>query len=161
MPSRRRFMESPRAGFVLAGGRSSPIGRDKALLPWKGSTLIESVAREVFVAAGNVTLIGSRSLAGDRYGNIGFPVIYDQVEGCGPLGGLHAALSITTTGLEPLCAAYHVRLVPLVKPAIDSKLLKMHDFISTIEARLWPAPDSTRFRNLNTPEQLISEREAR
>jgi molybdopterin-guanine dinucleotide biosynthesis protein A len=200
MPSRGRLMPSRRAGFVLAGGRSSRMGRDKALLPWKGSTLIESVAREVFLAAGSVTLIGSRSLAGERYGNLRFPVIYDQVEGSGPLGGLHAALSVTTaewnllvacdmpavthellqellaaaevsgadalvpstpTGLEPLCAVYHVRLLPLVKAAIDSKLLKMHDFISTIQARLWPAPDSTSFRNLNTPEQLISEREAR
>jgi molybdopterin-guanine dinucleotide biosynthesis protein A len=152
-------MESRRAGFDLAGDRSSHMGGNKALLPWKGSTLIESVAREVLLASGNVTLIGSRSLAWDRYGNLGFPVIYDQVEGCGPLGSLHAALSIPTTGLEPLCAAYHVRLVPLVNSAINPKLFKMHDFISTIAARLLPAPDSAPFSNSN-PAQLISEREA-
>ena len=193
-------MPSRRAGFVLAGGRSSRMGQDKARLPWKGSTRIESVAREVFLGAGNVTLIGSRSFSGERYGNLGFPIIYDEVEGRGPLGGLHAALSGTTAewnllvacdmpalthpllqellaaaevsgadalvpstpaGLEPLCAVYHVRLLPLVQSALDSKLLKMHDFISTIQARLWPAPDSAAFRNLNTPEQLTSERGAR
>jgi molybdopterin-guanine dinucleotide biosynthesis protein A len=81
-----------RAGFVLAGGRSFRMGRDKALLPWKGSTLIESVAREVLNAAGNVTLIGSPEL----YGNLGFQVVADKMEGCGPLGGLHAALSVTS-----------------------------------------------------------------
>ncbi len=187
---------SSRAGFVLAGGRSSRMGQDKALLPWKGSTLIESVARKVFDAAGNVTLIGSP----DRYGNLGFPVISDKLEGCGPLGGLHAALSTTTAewnvlvacdmpavtrelleellaaaeasgadalvpstpgGLEPLCAVYHVRLLPVVESAIHSKHLKMHDFVSTIHASnnacLWPAPDATVFRNINTPEQLIHE----
>ena len=172
------------------------MGRDKGLLPWKGSTLIQSVAREVLDAAGNVTLVGSP----DVYGNLGFPVIPDKIEGCGPLGGLHAALSATTAdwnvlvacdmpgvtrqlleellaaaevsgadalvpqtsaGLEPLCAAYHARLLPAVESAIQSKLLKMHDFVSTIDARLWPAPDADMFRNLNTPQQLTLERGAK
>lgn len=186
MENRRRFA---RAGFVLAGGRSTRMGQDKALLPWKGSTLIESVAREVLQAAGNVTLIGSPEL----YGNLGFPVIPDQIEGCGPMGGLHAALTVTIAdwnlvvacdmpdvshrlleellaaaeasgadalvpqtpaGLEPLCAVYHVRLLPAVESSIHSKLLKMHDFVSRIEARLWPVSHAGVFRNLNTPKQL-------
>jgi len=180
-------MGSSRAGFVLAGGRSSRMGQDKALLPWKGSTLIQSVAREVFSASGSMTLIGSP----ERYGNLGFPVISDQIEGCGPLGGLHAALSaaqgkwnllmacdtpavtrqllekllyasqdadadalVPTPGdLEPLSAAYNARLLPTVESAIQSKLFKMHDFVSTILARSWPAPDPSVFRNVNTPEQ--------
>lgn len=122
------------------------------------------------------------------------------MDGCGPLGGLHAALSVTTAewnilvacdmpavtsellkellaaaevsgadalvpstlaGLEPLCAVYHVRLLPVVESAIHSKLLKMHDFVSTIHARHWPAPDPAVFRNLNTPEQLTHEQGAR
>lgn len=183
------FMPKRRAGFVLAGGRSSRMGRDKALLPWKGSTLVESVAREVFIAAGNVTVIGSPEL----YGNVGFPVIPDRIDGCGPLGGLYTALSVTTAdwnvlvacdmpavthqlleellagaegsgadalvpetpvGLEPLCAVYHARLLPSVESAIQSKLLKMHDFISTIQACRWPVSHAGFFRNLNTPEQL-------
>jgi molybdenum cofactor guanylyltransferase len=169
------------------------MGQDKALLPWKGSTLIQSVAREVFQAAGNVTLIGSRSIRGELYGNLGFPVILDKIEGCGPLGGLHAALSATTAdwnvlvacdmpavthqlleellaaaeasgadalvpqtpgGLEPLCAVYHARLLPAVESAIQSKLFKMHDFVSTIQAGRWPVSHAGFFRNLNTPEQL-------
>ena len=100
MESRGRFMPTSRAGFVLAGGRSSRMGQDKALLPWKGSTLIESVAREVFDAVGNVTLIGSP----ERYGDLGFPVISDKIAGCGPLGGLHAALSATTAEWNLLVA---------------------------------------------------------
>ena len=193
MPSLGRFMPTSRAGFVLAGGRSSRMGQDKALLPWKGSTLIQSVAREAFDAVGNVTLIGSP----ERYGKLGFPVISDKIPGSGPLGGLHAALSATTAewnllvacdmpavtsqlleallnaaeasgadalvpqtsgGLEPLCAVYNARLLPAVESAIHSKLLKMHDFVSTIQTCLWPAPDPTVFRNVNTPEQLLEAR---
>ena len=197
MPSRRRVIRGSRAGFVLAGGRSSRMGQDKALLPWKGSTLLESVAREVFLAAGNATVIGPP----ERYGNLGFsmgfPVISDRIADCGPLGGLHAALSVTTAewnllvacdmpavtsdllkellasadvsgadavvpetpqGLEPLCAVYHARLLPIVESAIHSKLLKMQDFVATIQVRRWPAPDASLFRNLNTPQQLSGAR---
>jgi len=186
-------MRDRRAGFVLVGGRSTRMGQDKALLPWKGSTLVGSVARKVFDAAGNVTLIGSPQV----YGNLGFPVIPDRISGCGPLGGLHAALSASTAdwnllvacdmpdvnyrilkdlleaaeasgadalvpqtpgGLEPLCAVYHVRLLPAVEFAIQSKLLKMHDFVATVQTSLWPAPDPSLFRNLNTPQQLSESR---
>ena len=47
------------AGFVLTGGRSSRMGRDKALLPIEGSVLVERAAERVRAAAGSVTLIGA------------------------------------------------------------------------------------------------------
>ena len=84
------------SAVILAGGASRRMGRDKALMPWKGSTLIESVAREVLNAAGNVTLIGSP----ERIGKVGFPVICDQIEGCGPLGGLQV-LDLSRASLGP------------------------------------------------------------
>ncbi len=76
------------AGYVLAGGRSSRMGTDKALLVFHGRTLLERAAEAVREAAGSVTLIGERQ----RYGAFGFPVIGDARRGCGPLGGIHAAL---------------------------------------------------------------------
>ena len=79
----------PRAGFVLAGGASSRMGRDKALLPYRGSSLLEHVAGQVRQAAGSVAIIGPRRL----YGDLGPPVFEDLHPGCGPLGGIEAALS--------------------------------------------------------------------
>jgi molybdenum cofactor guanylyltransferase len=80
-----------RAGFVLSGGRSSRMGHDKALLPFKGRTLVEYVAAEVRAVAGHVTLIGDPG----KYSNFGYPLIQDIFPGCGPLAGIHAALSVS------------------------------------------------------------------
>ena len=65
-----------RAGFVLAGGRSSRMGRDKALLPLDGHTLVDHIAGLVQRAAGNVTLIGPP----ERYATLGYPVIPDLID---------------------------------------------------------------------------------
>jgi len=82
-----------RSGFVLAGGTSSRMGRDKALLVYRETTLVEHVARAVRDAVGSVTLIGDP----DRYGELGHPIYRDIVPACGPLGGIYTALSVAPT----------------------------------------------------------------
>lgn len=87
--------ETPRrshAGFVLTGGRSFRMGQDKALLPWRDSTLVEHVAACVRAAASTVTLIG----APERYGHLGLATLADRYRDCGPLGGICTALQTTT-----------------------------------------------------------------
>lgn len=79
-------------GFVLAGGRSSRMGRDKALLPYLGRTMLEHVAAQVLEAAGTVAIVADPA----RYAHFGFPVIPDERGGCGPLGGIVAALAAST-----------------------------------------------------------------
>ena len=81
-----------RAGFVLVGGHSSRMGRDKALLPYQGRTLVEYVAAQVLGAAGSVALAG----APERYGFLGFPMIGDLTPGFGPVAGIQAALASTS-----------------------------------------------------------------
>jgi molybdopterin-guanine dinucleotide biosynthesis protein A len=77
-----------RAGFVLVGGASKRMGRDKALLPWGGATLVEHVAGQVREAAGSVTLVGRP----ERYLALPFPCIPDLRDDAGPLAGIEAAL---------------------------------------------------------------------
>jgi len=80
------------AGFVLAGGQSLRMGRDKALLPWRGTVLAAYVAGEVAKAAGRVTLLGPAA----RLHGLGFDVLEDLRPGCGPLAALETALSATS-----------------------------------------------------------------
>ena len=83
------------AVFVLAGGRSSRMGSDKALLQLGGVTLLERALRTGYAIAEKVYIGGSRQ----RYGQFG-EVIEDVYPDCGPLGGIHAALSATTADLN-------------------------------------------------------------
>ena len=80
-------------GFVLAGGRSSRMGTDKAALLLNGRTLLQRAIEIVgSVTGGPVAILGSRELYG-AYGQ----VIEDLYPGCGPLAGIHAALSHSRT----------------------------------------------------------------
>ena len=78
------------SGFVLVGGNSSRMGRDKALLPWNGTTLAQHIASIVAEAAGSAALIGDPA----RYGGLGYPVYPDRLPGHGPLSGIVTALTV-------------------------------------------------------------------
>lgn len=81
--------------FVLAGGRSSRMGSDKALLPLQGQTLLQRALRTAVSAGERVTIVGSQQL----YGAFA-ETIEDIYPDCGPLGGIHAALNATRTDLN-------------------------------------------------------------
>jgi molybdenum cofactor guanylyltransferase len=78
-----------KAGFVLVGGSSSRMKRDKALLPWRGGTLVEAVAKSVDEAAGNVALVGRASIPEVP----GLECLTDLRPGFGPLAGIETALA--------------------------------------------------------------------
>ena len=76
------------AGYLLVGGKSSRMGRPKALLPFEGAPLGRALARVVERAAGSVVLVGTPEIAEA----IGYPAIADRYPGEGPLGGILTAL---------------------------------------------------------------------
>src|SRR5438270_10466499 len=74
-------------GFVLAGGRSSRMGANKAFLTLEGKPLIEHAKSILDSVCGQVFILGQRALYG-RFGQC-YEDVYPD---CGPLSGIHAAL---------------------------------------------------------------------
>jgi molybdopterin-guanine dinucleotide biosynthesis protein A len=69
------------------------MGQDKALLPYRGTTLVEHVAKTVSEAAGSVALIGDP----DKLGHLGMKVFADELPSSGPASGIYTALRVTQT----------------------------------------------------------------
>lgn len=85
--------------FILAGGRSTRMGSDKALLELDGETLLARTLQKARAVAGRVCIVGAR----EKFELFG-PVIEDVYAERGPLGGIHAALQATTTDLNLMLA---------------------------------------------------------
>ncbi len=166
------------------------MGHDKALLPFRGTPLVQSVAREVTLAAGSAVLVGSP----DRYGHLGFPVIADAYPGEGPLGGILTALHHSGAGwnlvvacdmpqltaawltglledaereeggadalvpagpsglLEPLCAVYHRRSLPVLEAAFAAGVRKIAQALGRVRTVVLPVQEVTFFQNVKTSE---------
>ena len=77
------------AAVVLAGGRSSRMGRDKLELTLGGKTLLESAVSRFSEAFEKVFISVADA---KKYPDIEAPRIVDILPGAGPMSGLHAAL---------------------------------------------------------------------
>jgi molybdopterin-guanine dinucleotide biosynthesis protein A len=76
-------------GFVVAGGRSRRMGRDKALLPWPGGTLLDHAVTRLRAVCASVRILSG---AERRYGESGVEVDLDPVPDAGPLGAIYTGL---------------------------------------------------------------------
>jgi molybdopterin-guanine dinucleotide biosynthesis protein A len=83
------------SAFVLAGGESSRMGCDKAFLKLDGETLLQRTLRVVKRVTANAWIVGDA-----RKFSFAGPVVEDVFRNCGPLGGIHAALSASETELN-------------------------------------------------------------
>jgi molybdopterin-guanine dinucleotide biosynthesis protein A len=76
---------------ILAGGRATRFGgRDKSALLIEGRPILERQIHELSQITSDILIVGGNPSARtvDSARNVA-----DQVPGCGPLGGLHAALT--------------------------------------------------------------------
>jgi molybdopterin-guanine dinucleotide biosynthesis protein A len=149
--------------FVLAGGRSTRMGQDKALLRIGGSCLLERALDKL----PNARIAGARSDL-----SLFAPVIPDIHPDCGPLGGIEAALAAShasfnvflpvdmpllpaqflhwmverarITGAlatvprilgrpQPLCAVYQKDLLPSITTALESRQYKVMDAVGSAD----------------------------
>lgn len=77
-------------GIILAGGKSSRMGKNKALLEVGGLTMIERVAGALSGVCSEIIIAGENS---GSLEHLGYPTVPDIHPGCGPLSGIHAGLN--------------------------------------------------------------------
>lgn len=80
------------AAFVLAGGASRRMGRDKALLELGGVLMIVRTLRLLEPLVSAVAAVAPT----ERYTSLGLRVVEDRWPGAGPLGGIVTALSTSS-----------------------------------------------------------------
>lgn len=98
--------------FVMAGGRSVRMAKDKAFLEFRGQSLLQRAMRIASAVTADVRIVGSLQ----KFGAFG-DVVEDIYAGQGPLGGIHAALRSTKTDLNLIFA--------LDMPFMESKFLSV------------------------------------
>jgi molybdopterin-guanine dinucleotide biosynthesis protein A len=99
---------------ILAGGLSSRMGQNKALLEVGGQPIIQRVIDRVREAVdGELFIIANEAGPYERFG---LPIYPDVLPGKGPLGGLYTALAHS--------AASHVLMVSCDQPFLSVPLIR-------------------------------------
>lgn len=109
---------SDRAGWVLAGGRSSRMGTNKALIEIGGRPLVARAAELVAAVANPVAIVGDPKM----YAELGYWVVADNFPGCGPLAGIEAALAATESEWNVIVACDMPALEAVVLEALFRSL---------------------------------------
>ena len=120
------------AGFILAGGESSRMGRDKALLELGGVPLVVRTARLVEAVVGPPTVVGDAG----PYRPLGLRVIGDDWPGAGPLGGIATALGASRVPWNLIVACDLPHLTPAwLDYLVERALASQGDAVLPMNAR--------------------------
>ena len=77
------------AAFILAGGRSSRMGTDKARLVWRGRLLVEWLCEQMRPLTRSVSIVVKST---EEYADLGVPMIVDSTSERATVHGIAAAL---------------------------------------------------------------------
>ncbi|HZS26927.1 MAG TPA: molybdenum cofactor guanylyltransferase [Candidatus Angelobacter sp.] len=126
------------SGFVLAGGKSTRMGQDKATLTLNGRTLLEHALVALRQVCCDVSILGKYEL----YGTLA-PVYEDIYPGCGPLGGIHTALSNAQTPYSLIIAVDTPFLMPEFLSYLAERAIASDAVVITPEIDDYTQPLST------------------
>ncbi|OLF79297.1 molybdopterin guanine dinucleotide synthase [Alteromonas sp. W12] len=102
-------------GLVLAGGQSRRMGQDKALMRYKGRTLIDNASLLLQSASCDKVLI-SRNAPG---------FLNDRIEDAGPLSGVHAVLDALSQSDNHNGNPCELLVLPVDMPQMTPELLRI------------------------------------
>ena len=101
------------SGAILAGGKSTRMGTDKAFLMLQGQAFINIIVEKFKKLFKTVFIVADEQ---KKFIQAGVPVIPDIYKECGPLGGIHAALRYSP--------ASHIFIAPCDTPLISTDLIQ-------------------------------------
>ncbi len=128
-------------GLILAGGKSRRFGSDKARHEIAGLPMVQRVYTALNQVADPVLIsVANPSIS---YELPAVPV-YDDFPGAGPLSGMHAGFSVSTTKWVLVCAVdmpfIDARSLRLIAQAALSATEHVDAVISTSRNRIQPLP---------------------
>jgi molybdopterin-guanine dinucleotide biosynthesis protein A len=118
-------------GIILAGGSSSRMGKDKALLPLPDNqsvTFVEHLASLLVACCAETLIVARDQPHASNYVFPGVHVTFDKIPGFGPLMGLYSGLSAIHTQYALVVAVD----MPFIQPALLSFLLSQPLTIDTL-----------------------------
>lgn len=122
--------------IVLAGGRSSRFGADKAFVKMGGSTIVESLISLLRLIFPKVIVVTNYP---EKYQQFPVQVVTDQIKGLGPLVGIYSGLLASDSARNFVVACdmpllnprliHYLASIPegeIVVPRIKDKLEPLH-----------------------------------
>jgi molybdenum cofactor guanylyltransferase len=123
-----RYIKAALSGVIIAGGQSSRLGFNKALLQFQGKPVIERMLETLAPIVSSIKIIANNP---PDYHSLNIETAPDLRPGCGPLSGIHSALSLSNTEYVlivscdlPLLTADTLRPLLLEYPGYDITMFK-------------------------------------
>jgi molybdopterin-guanine dinucleotide biosynthesis protein A len=139
MDGRLQIKISQLQAFILAGGQSRRMGRDKSQLRLENQTFIERIAAALLPVTESITLVAPHEP------DPRFPSIPDLYPGWGALGGVHAALAACRSEWSIVVACD----LPFVTTELFNYLASLrnsHDAVVPLQPDGRPQPLSSLYR---------------
>ena len=152
------------SAVILCGGKSRRMGTDKAMLTAEGTPNAVRLLRALSGEDSPCTDVWLSIGTGESYPDIHVQKVSDRFPGCGPMGGLEAALTVCVIDgsgrLQTLLGIYHKRVLPaLTQRLADGRKekLRIRDFLRDLDVAYVKAQALTdgvrKSTSCNTPQE--------
>lgn len=104
--------------IILAGGKSSRLGNDKAFVKFEGVPIIERILSVLGTLFRKCIIVANTP---EKFADLGCRLVADVYREVGPLGGLQAGLTASDSELNLVTACD----MPLIKPEVVKYLISI------------------------------------
>jgi molybdenum cofactor guanylyltransferase len=122
-------------GIILAGGNSSRMGRDKGLVNFHQKPMVEYVISILEPLCSSILISTSNS----DYSRYGYPLVADDIEDLGPIGGLLSSIRRSETELNIILPCDMPLITDeTIKSLINSNYIDRVTILKDEHNNIWP-----------------------